>query len=126
MRRKAAEPATGTKTLVINLACGTEIRVDVPAESKVTFGPAIPGTMRNGGFGERALEYAVRVYAGATEKTGLRAVFTAVRQFREDTIPVRKLVIREAGKEIWKTDEEGFEMTRSVKKERVLLKDEFK
>lgn len=99
-----------------------EERVIVPGDSKITFGPAIPGPMRPGTF-EGNREYAVRVYDGPTEKNGLLAVFTGVRSMRMDTIKVSKLVIREAGKEIWKNDEEGMTLNREVKRTRHLVAD---
>jgi hypothetical protein len=52
--------------LIIKLAGDRELRVTVPREAKVTFGPAIPAPTRgytdNGGL----REYAVRIYNGAT------------------------------------------------------------
>lgn len=99
-----------------------EERVIVPGDSKITFGPAIPFQGR-GGFDSGQREYAVRVYDGPTEKAGLLAVFTGVRSMRMDTIKVSKLVIREAGKEIWKNDEEGMTLNREVKRTRHLVAD---
>lgn len=62
--KKAAR--TETKCLIIKLAGDRELRVTVPREAKVTFGPAIPAPTRgytdNGGL----REYAVRIYNGAT------------------------------------------------------------
>ena len=119
----AGERSSTHKTLILKLVGDRESRVLVPVTSKVTFGPALPGPQR--GFGERVSEYAVRVYDGPTEKSGLLAVFTGVREFRIDSIRVDALVIRESGKTIWKNDEEGLEINHAVRKERKLLREEF-
>lgn len=109
-----------TKILCLRLGNNEETRVEVPADSKVTFGPAIPGPLRRGDYSSLA-EYAIRVYNGATEKAGLLAVFTNVREFREESIKISKLIHRESGKSIWKSDEAGLEVHHSVKRTRALL-----
>lgn len=116
--------STGTKVLLVTLNGDKEMKVEIPSNSKVTFGPAIPGPSRRmDGYG--SAEYAVRVYDGATEKAGLLAVFTGVREFRIDTIKVSKLVIRETGKTLWSSDEDGLEVQHSVKRDRKMLPERF-
>jgi len=114
-------PSKDVKTLIVKLNGEKELRVKCPAISKVTFGPAIPAPTRGNFDGQR--EYALRIYDGATEKSGLLAVFTNVREFRVAEIEVDKLVIREAGKTIWQSDEKGLELTHSIKRDRKLIRD---
>jgi hypothetical protein len=51
-------------------------------------------------------------------------VFTSAREFREESVKVMKLVIRESGKSLWSSDEDGFETTTSVKKDRKLIREQ--
>lgn len=128
MRSVKAKPIiadASLKVLILKLASDKEARVEVPVGSKVTFGPAIPGPAAKNGWGDRVSEYAVRVYDGATEKAGLLAVFTGVREFRVDTIKVSKLVIRESGEELWTSDENGLEVKKRVRRDRHMIPDTF-
>ena len=92
-----------------------EKRIHIPKDAKITFGPSIPGPSKNDRFGgPRNMEYALRVYMKTKEN--LIAIFTGVREFREHDMPVEKLVIREAGNAVWKSDETGYKVEQSVKK----------
>jgi hypothetical protein len=58
--------------------------LQIPADARITFGPAIPAPrtermMRGGGHDV----YALRIYKGATEKSGLLAVFPGVFYFHD-------------------------------------------
>lgn len=123
-RSKTSPVKAADKTLLLTLGDGKESRVVVPEHCKVTFGPAIPGPAARNGYDNKA-EYAVRIYKGATEKAGLLAVFTNVREFREESVKLSKLVIRESGKTLWQSDENGLEVTHSVKTDRTLIPDSF-
>lgn len=88
-----------------------EFRVQVPGDAKITFGPAIPGPAQARNGYTRA-EYALRIYQKT--KDNLLAVFTGVYTFRDVSLPVSKLVVREAGKAVWKSDERGYKVEESV------------
>lgn len=111
------------RILIVTDGVGAIRKIKIPLDSKVTFGPAIPAPARGNFDGTR--EYALRVYEGKTEKSGLLAVFTNVREFKDECIEVSKLIVQEEGKQLWKSDEEGYEVVKSVKKTRKLLPDEF-
>lgn len=90
-----------------------DFRVEIPADSKVTFGPSIPGprAMRSGND-----TYAVRVYRGATEKTGVIAVFPGINKFRElRTIRVTRPVMNNGQKE-WTCDEDAFQDVKQMER----------
>lgn len=69
----------GLRTILVKRVDGSEFKLVLNKEDKLTFGPAIPGP-RNGFSGN--MEYALRVYRGNKE-TGLRACFPGVREFRD-------------------------------------------
>lgn len=99
-----------------------EKRIGVPKDAKITFGPAIPGPSRErGSYGPPEREYALRVYLKT--KDNLIAVFTGVREFRDIEMPVEKLVIREAGSAVWKSDETGYKVEQSVSKKQRFVDD---
>lgn len=91
-----------------------EFKVTVPPDAKLTFGPAIPGPSKSRGYEPSRMEYAVRIYKGSKEN--LLAVFTGVYNFRDIEMPVAKLIVREAGKSVWKSDETGYKVEEDVKK----------
>lgn len=74
-----------------------ELVVTVAADAKITFGPSVPGPTGSRadrpGWQPRPMEYALRIY-GAGGKDDLRAVFTGVRDFRDEDIGV---AIKSAG-----------------------------
>lgn len=100
-----------------------EKKVTLPAGARITFAPNVPGGHGRNGYGEVKPEgYSIRVYETRTNDS-LCAVFTNVHWFRDVEIPVSKLVIREEGKSLWKSDEDGYEVNQSVKKTRTLVED---
>lgn len=115
--KKTKEVTAAGRTLLVKGPEG-EFKITIPAGARVTFGPTIPFTPRNtrGGFGEfnPGGGYSLRVYENATN-TSLIAVFAGVQGFRDITMPHAKLVIREAGKAVWKSDEEGYKVEQEVK-----------
>ncbi|OGR24410.1 MAG: hypothetical protein A2139_02950 [Desulfobacca sp. RBG_16_60_12] len=78
-----------SRTLLVKFV-DEEKKITIPDGCKVTFGPSIPNRGRQEGsrYGPPIMEYALRVYEGATEKTGLLAVFTGVRSFHEVGVTV--------------------------------------
>lgn len=105
-----------TKRVLLLKTNEGELKIEIPDDAKITFGPAIPFARK----AERVSytgqsEYALRIYRGT--KDNLIAVFAGVYSFRDITIPVQKLIVREAGKSIWKSDEEGFEIETAIKKD---------
>jgi hypothetical protein len=90
-----------------------EFRIGIPADAKITFGPSFPPMKNERGYG-KPMEYALRIYRGS--KDNLIAVFTGVREFREDGMTVEKKIHSEAGKTLWRSDEEGFKVATSVKR----------
>lgn len=102
------------RTLLVRDGDG-EFKVDLPAEAKLTFGPAVPYARKPGYAPENQGGYALRVYVGSKEN--LVAVFNGVQWFREIGIPVSRLVIREAGKSVWKSDDKGYEVQHDVKRD---------
>lgn len=106
---------TEQRILSVNTADDGELRITIPDDAKITFGPAVPFSGKGAGYTPNR-EYALRIYRGSKEN--LLAVFTGVKQFRETSIKVEKLVIREAGQSIWKSDEHGFSTNQEVKRNR--------
>jgi hypothetical protein len=86
------------------------LRIRVPADWKVTFGPVSPGS-KFGGSGELAL----RFYESDTKQ---RAIFTDVISFRDLSIPVQRLVKKASGSEEWTQDENGEERKSRTKIDR--------
>jgi hypothetical protein len=100
-----------------------EKRITLPAGARITFAPNVPGGRGKNNYGEiRPEGYSIRVYETKTNDS-LCAVFTNVNHFRDVTIPVSKLIVREEGKTLWKDDENGYEVSTSVKKEKTLVED---
>lgn len=114
---------TSKRVLIVKFSGGRESKITIPADSKVTFGPALPGPSSRG-FAPHQMEYALRIYQGQTEKSGLLAVFTEVREFSDsEEIQKADLVVRESGKSLWRSDETGFETTTRVKRSKAMLPD---
>lgn len=112
MPRKSEE-----KVLLVKDAKG-EFRVTLPAGAKLTFGPNVPYA-RKGGYGQEA-GYALRVYQGSKEN--LIAVFANVEWFRDVSLDVSRLIVREAGKTVWKSDEKGYKVEESVQRQETWAK----
>lgn len=113
-------PIKYERQLIVKMVDG-EKRISIPKDAKLTFGPAIPGPSKDRGFGPREMEYALRVYLKT--KDNLIAIFTGVREFREIDMPVEKLVIREAGTAVWKSDETGYKTEQAVKRSGAFVDD---
>jgi hypothetical protein len=112
------EEVVTPRTLLIQATDG-EYKVTIPAGARITFGPTIPFAPKmQGGFHNPGADrgYSLRVYTTA-KNDSLIAVFAGVGSFRDITIPHAKLVIREAGKSVWKSDEEGYKVEQEVKRE---------
>lgn len=109
--RAEAVPAQG-RTLLITTTEG-DVRVTIPAGGRVTFGPTIPYEKKNDY--DRQTGYSLRVYENS-KNDSLVAVFAGVKCFRDVAIPHAKLIIREAGKSVWKSDEEGYKVEEEVKR----------
>ena len=97
-KSKAKNQNNDTKTYILTLQNNEIRKVVVPKNWKLTFGPTIPYSGKNGVVSGTAL----RFYEGSKEN--LRACFTDVKAFRDADIPVqerrtqtqRKVVQRDA------------------------------
>lgn len=99
------------RTLLIKDGTG-EFKVTVPDGAKLTFGPDVPFEGKaERQFGQRS--YSLRVYEDQS-KANLIACFNNVAWFRDIAIPHARLVIREEGKSLWKSDEDGYEVQQSA------------
>ena len=99
------EDERGTRTLLVDDWDGT-FELTVPSEAKVTFGPSVPGATRQGGNARggipftsapNRMEYALRVYDGPTEKSGLLAIYTGVHGFRDQTVRFLRTTSHQSG-----------------------------
>lgn len=87
------------------------MRLTIPESWKVTYGPVSP---TGKGYGA---ENCLRIYEDSA-KDKQRAIFTSVLSFRDLSIPVQRLLVREKGKEKWEINENGKQRISSVKYER--------
>lgn len=76
----------GNKTYICTLRNGELRKVTFPASYKLTFGPTAPFSGKNTDYNHGL---ALRVYEGSS-KENLRAVFTDVVAFRDDSIEVQE------------------------------------
>ena len=102
------------RTLLLTTSDG-DFRITIPAGSRVTFGPTVPFERKDSGGYNRDKGYSLRVYENS-KNDSLIAVFSGVGSFRDIDIPHAKLVIREAGKSVWKSDEEGYKVEEETKR----------
>lgn len=120
MAKKAIKPepvVAAGRTLLLSTTDG-EVRITLPGGARVTFGPTIPFQGKgNSGYEQRERGYSLRVYA-TPKNDSLIAVFGGVNSFRDIAIPHDKLIVREAGKSIWKSDEDGYKTETEVNRER--------
>jgi hypothetical protein len=98
------------KTLVITLNNGTTKKVEIPDDSRVTYGQICPGT-KSRGFEESGNSYGLRVYG--KNKEDQLACFTGIKEWRVDTIKVLKKDIKKASKNIM-VNEDGVEKMQRV------------
>lgn len=104
------------RTLLVQKSGDQQWKITIPPGARVTFGPTIPYKDKHGGIGQRD-GYSLRVYSGKGQDT-LLAVFCDVVSFRDITLPCAKLIVREAGKALWKSDEDGFKVEQEVNVQR--------
>lgn len=68
------------RTYILNMKDGTKQKISIPSGWKLTFGPLVPGSNKEGGLnGGGAL--VLRIYEG--NKDNQRAVFTGVESWRD-------------------------------------------
>ncbi len=80
---------TEMKTYILTLRNGNLRKVTVPATWKTTFGPTVPFERKGGGFNSGE-SWALRFYEGAKEN--LRAIFTDVASFYDESIEIMERV----------------------------------
>lgn len=117
--KKTKDDEVKSRTLLIQMK-DEEYRVTIPPGARITFGPTIPYQKKNkNGYSTESHDgYSLRVYETA-KNDSLIAVFSGVSSFRDISMPHAKLIIREAGKSVWKSDEEGYKVEEEVKREQV-------
>lgn len=74
-------------TYLLQMQDGTQKKVTVPEDWKVTFGPLTPGGKGEPSHGAKALRF-------WTGKDKQRAVFTNVESFRDMSIPIEEKVVK--------------------------------
>jgi hypothetical protein len=79
------EKKKGQKTYILELLNGDLRRITVPETWKLTFGPVVPYSGKGGSSDGRVC---LRFYEGSKEN--LRAVFTDVRAFRDESMEIRE------------------------------------
>lgn len=101
------------RTLLLQTTDG-DFRITLPPGARVTFGPTVPYEKKDYSNSQHP-GYSLRVYENV-KNDSLIAVFGGVKSFRDTSIPHAKLIIREAGKSVWKSDEEGYKVETEVNK----------
>lgn len=88
-KKKTTEKMT---TYILTMLGGGLRKVTVPSAYKVTFGPLVmPKKGDGGGYAENnSRTLCLRFYEGTTQ----RAVFTDVRSFRDQSIPIEERITR--------------------------------
>jgi hypothetical protein len=117
MKQTKIETNQPSQVLLVKHADGKELKVTIPTGGRFTFGPVIPNR-KGSPYNEHG--YALRIYSGKSNDS-LIAVFCDVRDVRDVNLPVSKLVVREGGNELWKSDEDGYEVSKKVKQERTFI-----
>jgi len=74
-----------------------KMRVSIPEDWKITYGPVSPGAKGSYSGGAMAL----RVYEAETKQ---RALFTGVYSFRDMSLPIMRAVVRQRGTSKWLPD----------------------
>jgi len=75
-----------------------KLKITVPENYKVTFGPVAVGNSARGG------SLALRFYESDTKQ---RAIFTDVLSFKDCSIPVERLVVKKDGEDKYSYDSKG-------------------
>lgn len=124
MKNKEKEQVVGKEDTkrILQLIKGddSELRIEIPKTARVTFGPSVPYTPKNGFGQHQGSGYSLRVYEDTTQNS-LVAVFSNIVSFRDLTIPCFKAIVKESGQTLWKSDEEGYQVETKVKKETSLV-----
>lgn len=109
------------RTLLVERGNGDKnVKVTIPDDARVTFGPFSPptkdkyGSMRSEGGSQGTL----RVYSFGTEtKASILAVVTNVRGFRDTgMVQYMEEVAKEEGATMWKSDADGYVREEKVKR----------
>ena len=102
------------------------LRVKIPDDARVTFGPFSPPSGEAKYGGEKALVGTLRVYdgKGAAAKQSILAVFTDVRGFRDlESIEYEEQVATEEVRTVWKSDQNGYSSEVNGKTEKAWVAD---
>lgn len=102
MSRKTAKPAAEQKTLLMLCAGGTKRKVTIPADYKITFGSIASKPDQLSRY-DGARGWCLRIYDG----TMVKAVFTDVISFREESIAVQVQVTRTESKRMDRSTPSG-------------------
>jgi len=98
-----------SRTFLVTRTDGSEFKISVPDESRVTFGPWSPPGKDGSYRQERQLAGTLRVYKGPTKTSeDIIAVFSDVASFRDVAIEYLAKVAVEEGATMWKSDEKGY------------------
>lgn len=103
-----------TKTFEVEFTSRPPMRITVPADWKVTFGPIIGA--RGGGthISNDGVGCALRFWESEKQQ---RALYQNVVSFRDITIPVEEMAVRVFGKDIWtRPDANTFETASNVER----------
>jgi len=84
------------KTYIIEFENGSKKRITVPANWKVTFGPAAKGSEHSSNGRGLKMPMAIRFYESETKQ---RAIFTDVVSFRDTSIRIQEEKVRVSEKE---------------------------
>ncbi len=114
--RKVPVPSGNTRTYEIEFSDGSAIRVDIPEEWRVTYGPIVgaaatggemPGKYRNraslGGNAFRAWE----------NENRQRLLLTGVVSFRDIALPMLRRAVRKFGTSEWMEDDGSWKGSKS-------------
>lgn len=107
---------TEKKTYLVEKRSGERVKITVPEDWKVTFGPIAVGG-RSGNSGSLAL----RFYESDTKQ---RAIFTGVESFRDLSIPVEIEEVTESGETSWVVTNDGAERKTKRKRDRSWRKED--
>ena len=95
------------RTILVERGMGTEFRITVEDEDKLTFAPFSPPKGEAGWARSAQAVGTLRVYRGSEKN--IIAVFSDVTSFRDVSIQYSERVAVEEGATIWKSDQNGYE-----------------
>lgn len=90
-------------TYLLEFTNGTQKKVTIPSDWKVTFGPLVPGGNAQGGLNGRGA-LSLRIYENSDRQ---RAVFTDVSSFRDISIELEERIAKHQREVFQKKDEAG-------------------